>query len=85
MNIIITSIIIINYNNKMKTRSQTIIEQNQLVFDIDFDEASRLWNANKKKLPNGCFMYVCGAITKNGNFCKNKSCAKHKQYQHNFE
>ena len=25
---------------------------------IDFDEASREWNANKKKVGNGCYQYI---------------------------
>lgn len=39
----------------MRTRSQT----KQLSPDIDFDGASRAWNANKKKLANGCYEYIC--------------------------
>jgi len=65
----------------MQTRSQTrkpIFEVN-----IDFDEASRYWNANKKKIGNGCYIYVCGEPLKNGNFCKrhlppnNTTCSMH--------
>tara|TARA_Y100000768_G_C23980035_1_gene685199 strand:+ start:199 stop:393 length:195 start_codon:yes stop_codon:yes gene_type:complete len=48
--------------------------------DIDFDEASKLWKQNKKYIGNGCYIYICMAITvknkpclnkplKNGNFC----------------
>ena len=37
---------------------------------FDFDESSRLWNANKKKLKNGCYEYVCGNELDNGLFCK---------------
>jgi hypothetical protein len=52
----------------MKTRSQTkLIEY---TVDIDFDEASNFWNANKKKIANCCYQYVCGEKLKNGNFCK---------------
>jgi hypothetical protein len=52
----------------MKTRSQTRAEnliQNKDVnrplftLDIDFDEASRAWNANKKRMPNGEYRYIC--------------------------
>jgi hypothetical protein len=42
--------------------------------EIDFDEASRHWNANKKRLTNGCYQYVCGALLSNGLFCKRKMC-----------
>jgi hypothetical protein len=52
----------------MKTRSQTNAEI--LDVNIDFDEASRYWNANKKRTGNGSYVYVCGAQLKNGNFCK---------------
>ena len=38
--------------------------------NIDFDEASREWNANKKKGSNGCRTYCCGFIKKNGKHCK---------------
>jgi hypothetical protein len=42
--------------------------------EIDFDEASRLWNANKKKISNGCYQYVCGIPLENETFCKRKIC-----------
>jgi hypothetical protein len=38
---------------------------------IDFDEASKEWNANKKKLDNGCYQYSCKSLTKSGDKCKN--------------
>ena len=74
----------------MQTRSQkqsttiTILKPIELEVNIDFDEASRAWTSNKKKQANGCFTYVCGAILKNGNYCKNKTCSKHKQNLRNF-
>ena len=58
----------IDRTNTMKTRSQTNAEI--LDVNIDFDEASRYWNANKKRTGNGSYVYVCGAQLKNGNFCK---------------
>lgn len=48
----------------VKTRSQT-----NLAVIIDFDEASAAWNANKKKVANGCYKYICGHKLKNGNRC----------------
>lgn len=57
----------------MQTRSM----DKELVVDIDFDEASRYWNSNKKKMSNCCYQYVCGFQKKNGNFCK-KVCVKNK-------
>jgi hypothetical protein len=57
----------------MKTRSQTkTVKFQEQPIDIDFDEASSAWLANKKKLNNGCYQYVCGAPTLNGEFCKHK-------------
>jgi hypothetical protein len=56
----------------MRTRSQAA----ELEVDIDFDEASRLWNANKKRLASGCYYYVCGAELRNGRFCKRKPVKK---------
>ena len=37
----------------MLTRSQ-----HRLTLQLDFDEASRAWNLNKRKLRNGCYEYV---------------------------
>jgi hypothetical protein len=54
----------------MLTRSQTARPEYEI--NIDFDQASKLWNSNKKKLNNGCYEYVCGKELQNGEFCKNK-------------
>ena len=48
----------------MKTRSQTA--KQTLDVNIDFDEASHYWNANKKRTGNGTYKYVCGKTLKNG-------------------
>lgn len=40
---------------------------------IDFDEASKAWNSNKKKLDNGCYQYFCKSLTKSGDKCNNTS------------
>ena len=37
-----------------------MLTRNQLQPRIDFDEASRAWNQNKKKIDNGCYIYICG-------------------------
>jgi hypothetical protein len=58
----------------MKTRSQS----REFEVNIDFDEASKLWNSNKKRLSNGCYEYVCGKYLENGLFCKRKP--KNSQY-----
>ena len=52
----------------MKTRSQIIKPLFEV--NIDFDEASQYWNANKKRTGEGSYKYVCGKPLKNGNFCK---------------
>ena len=41
--------------------------------EIDFDEASRMWKANKKSIGNGSYKYVCSQKTKSGNKCKRES------------
>jgi hypothetical protein len=48
--------------------------------NIDFDEASREWQANKKKLANGCYAYICGEKHTWG-ICQNirGKCKKHKK------
>jgi hypothetical protein len=61
----------------MQTRSQSLI----LEVNIDFDAASLSWNANKKKLDNCCYVYVCGKQLQNGDFCKKKL---YKNYQSCF-
>ena len=45
--------------------------------DIDFDEASVAWRANKKYLGQGWFAYRCAYIHSNGNRCS-KSIGKPK-------
>ena len=40
---------------------------------IDFDDAYREWNANKQKLENGSYKYICcGLLTTTGKMCKNE-------------
>ena len=66
----------IKFNNEFLTSSNTTL-------NIDFDEASKSWQQNKSPLGNGTYKYVCGAITKTGNKCKNHpNCKLHnKQYK----
>ena len=66
----------------MKTRSITKLEkqkqekqqqqeqQTKYEVNIDFDEASRAWKANKKSTGNGSYKYICEATTKTGKKCK---------------
>jgi len=54
----------------MQTRSQT--KPVELEINIDFDEASRCWNQNKKRLASGTYVYVCGADLKQGGYCQRR-------------
>mgnify|MGYP006134648195 CR=1 FL=1 len=49
-----------------------------LPVEIDFDYASKLWNANKKNLRNGTYKYICGALTKVRKPCQRNPCKNHK-------
>jgi len=60
----------------MQTRSQS------REFKIDFDEASRAWMQNKKRVGQSC-VYICGKSLKNGKTCQNapvdgqEACKRH--------
>jgi hypothetical protein len=41
------------------------VHKPQYLVEIDFD-ASAQWQANKRRLANGCYKYICIGITKNG-------------------
>lgn len=73
----------------MKTRSQSKQEiqiteiqkqeiQIQFTGEIDFDAASKAWQANKKSVGNGCYKYIC-PVEKNGKKC-GKTCYKNLNY-----
>jgi hypothetical protein len=47
----------------MQTRSQT--KQVEMSVDIDFDESSRAWRANKRHLGDGHFEYTDTYIPRN--------------------
>jgi hypothetical protein len=71
-------IIILYQILKMLTRSQTksLLKKTEqkyeetplLKVEIDFDEASAAWKANKKSIGNGSYKYICCA-DKNGKKC----------------
>lgn len=64
---------IIEYKNEPK-RERREKENIVLYFvEIDFDEASRMWKANKKSIGNGSYKYICSQKTKSGNKCKRES------------
>ena len=69
----------------MKTRSQSKINPEldepfediqinpsklELKIDINFDEASSLWKANKKAMGNGMYRYICGRVSQKGKVCQ---------------
>jgi len=56
----------------MFTRSQS--KKPLYEVNIDFDEASRAWKANKKPTVNGCYKYICLTKTKQGKACKREAC-----------
>lgn len=59
----------------MQTRSQTKRESRQIYeVNIDFDEASEAWKANKKSIGNGSYKYICLQKTKQGKSCKREAC-----------
>ena len=57
-------------NIKMQTRSQTRSNNiGMYKVEIDFDDASQAWKANKKSVGNGCYKYYCCGKTKEGKSC----------------
>ena len=50
--------------------NSTICSEADLTVMIDFDDAHDEWTANKKRLANGNYVYLCGKITSSGNKCK---------------
>ena len=74
-------------NKRMKTRSQTLKEKQDLyVVNIDFDGARKAWNKNKKSIGNGHYKYICLKENENG-ICCGKICYKELSYcwQHRNE
>ena len=60
-----------------------IVESNimhrELEVNIDFDEASKAWHANKKSIGNSHYKYICEISTKSGSQC-GKVCYKCESY-----
>ena len=56
---------------RQQTRENILYEKNALYeVNIDFDDASEAWKANKKSTGNGCYKYVCGHTSlKTGKKC----------------
>jgi hypothetical protein len=56
----------------MQTRSQTRSRPPVYAVEIDFDEASAAWKANKVAQGNGMYSYKCMGRTKLDSPCKRK-------------
>ena len=58
----------------MLTRSQTRARLATTPYDvdIDFDDASRAWHANKKRVGQ-MYVYICGHDLRNGGTCQRRS------------
>jgi hypothetical protein len=73
----------------METRSMSRLRQplasaKHVTFDvnIDFDEASAAWHANKKSMGNGTYKYLCNALNSStGKTCKRVTCKNGNQYE----
>jgi hypothetical protein len=67
-------ILVKDNNSNMQTRSQTkyICAKPLYEVNIDFDEASAAWKANKKSIGNGSYKYICVKPNKNGANCGRK-------------
>jgi hypothetical protein len=62
------------YKVKDMKDEMTIYKNIKIKYDTTFDflESSNEWNANKLKIGQGQYKYICGTFTKSGNKCKNK-------------
>jgi hypothetical protein len=78
----LTNAIVNNIDNIINNSETTISENNINIIqneiqplyevNIDFDDASKQWHANKKFVGNGMYKYICPKITKKGNVCGKK-------------
>ena len=57
----------------------------ELRVNINFDEASKAWRQNKKKLYTGAFEYICGYPKRNGEPCRAPPKAFKKQFMEDFK
>jgi hypothetical protein len=64
--------VVSHYKNETKREIENII---LYMVELDFDEASASWKANKKSIGNGQYKYICLKTTKSGNSCKRESIA----------
>jgi hypothetical protein len=74
--------------NKMNLEMKKEKEITLYKVEINFDEASEAWRANKKSMGNGHYKYICIQKTKSGNQCKRESlkfCDNCKMHQPNLK
>ena len=75
---------IVKMNTRSKTKQMNLVMEKEKTneinkpivlykVEIDFDEASEVWRANKKCIGNGHYKYICCQKTKTGNPCKRES------------
>ena len=50
--------------------SRYLEKQREYEVNIDFDEASAAWKANKTPTGNGCYKYICEHKNKIGRKCR---------------
>ena len=64
-------------NTRSQTKKMNIEKENKktdlYTVEINFDEASEAWRANKKCIGNGHYKYICLQKSKTGNQCKRES------------
>lgn len=60
------------YTDSIMKPARIFPELNEREVDIDFEQASLLWMANKRRLKNGMYRYICCTIMKTGKRCQRK-------------
>lgn len=61
-------------NTRSQTKKMNLTKPTYLYkVEINFDEASEAWRANKKSIGNGHYKYICSQKTKTGNQCKREA------------
>ena len=81
-----TKLIVSKSLNKENATPISNMQRKELEVNINFDEASEAWKANKKSKGNGTYRYICLAKTKMGKECSREPqawfefCKIHKNY-----
>ena len=60
------------YTDSIMKTSRIFPEIHEREVDIDFEQASLLWMANKRRLKNGMYRYICCSIMNTGKRCQRK-------------